>query len=142
MKISFTVPGEPVAKARARVFFNKRAGRVMSMTPTKTASYENYIKLIATDHFPSPIMGPLVMSIRVFRSMPKSLSKKLNEQAEAGQIRPTTRPDADNYLKSCLDALNGIAYRDDSQIVSVRVDKFYSTKPRTEIEIETIFPGS
>jgi len=110
----------------------------MSMTPTKTASYEQFIKLIASDHFQCPILGPLVMSVRVFRSIPKSLSKKLIEQAEDGQIRPITRPDADNYLKSCLDALNGIAFRDDSQAVSIHVHKFYSHTPRTEIEVEEL----
>lgn len=138
MKICFEVPGEPVAKARARVFFNKRANRVMSMTPTKTATYEQFIKLVAADHFPAPIPGPLVMTVRVYRSIPKSLSRKLIEQAEAGIIRPTTRPDSDNYLKGCLDALNGIAFRDDSQVVSVHVHKFYSGVPRTEIEVEEL----
>ena len=139
MKItSFTVPGEPVAKARARVFFNKRANRVMSMTPTKTATYEQFIKLIAADFFPAPATGPVIMSIRVFRGTPKSLSKKLHEQAEAGTLRPTTRPDVDNYLKSCMDALNGISFRDDSQVIGVHVDKFYSANPRTEIDVEEL----
>ena len=138
MKTSFIVPGEPIAKARARVFFNKRAGRVMSMTPTKTASYENYIKLIAADHFQGPILGPVVMNISVFRAIPKSMSKKLLAEAEAGNVRPATRPDTDNYLKTCLDALNGVAFRDDSQVVSVHVHKFYSSIPRTEIEVEEL----
>jgi Holliday junction resolvase RusA-like endonuclease len=132
------IPGEPVSKARARVFFNKKANRIMAITPTKTASYEQYIKLLAADYFTAPSLEPIVMTVRVYRGIPKSLSKKLIPEAEAGRIRPSSRPDADNYLKSCLDALNGIAFKDDSQVVSVHVHKFYSSTPRTEIEISEL----
>ena len=138
MKICFIVPGEPVAKARARVFYNKNANRVMAYTPKKTATYEQFIRLVACDHIQLPFLGPLILNIKVYRSIPKSFSRKLNTMAEAGEVRPTTRPDADNYLKSIADGLLDIAYRDDSQIVSVSVHKFYSSQPRTEIEIEEI----
>lgn len=139
MKISFSIPGEPIAKARARVFFNKRANKVMAFTPTKTASFENFVKLIAADEWPRPPMpGPIVMTIRIYKSTPKGFSKKKVNQAENGDIRPITRPDCDNYLKSISDALNNLVYKDDSQIISVHVHKFYSALPRTEIEIEEI----
>jgi Holliday junction resolvase RusA-like endonuclease len=142
MKVSFTVPGEPIAKARPRVFFNKKAGRAMAYTPTKTASFENFVKLLAADAWPRPPMtGPVVMTIRVFKSTPKGFSTKKSNQAENGDIRPITRPDCDNYLKSCSDALNSVVYKDDSQIISVHVYKFYSASPRTEIEIEEIEDG-
>jgi Holliday junction resolvase RusA-like endonuclease len=136
MSVTFTVPGEPVAKARARVFFNKRADRVMAITPTKTATFEQYVKLIAADYFTTPFLCPLVMTVTVFKGTPKSLSKKLKVQAEEGILRPTTKPDCSNFLKSVEDALNGIAYRDDSQLVSVHVHKFYSDTPRTVVCIE------
>ena len=139
MKISFTVPGEPIAKARARVVFNKHTGKTRAYTPTKTASYETYIKLIARLEWPyQPLTCPFVLTVRVYRSMPKSLSKKKVSLAELGHIRPTTKPDCDNYLKSICDALNNIVFKDDSQVISVHVHKFYSAYPRTEIEVEGI----
>lgn len=142
MKISFTVPGEPVAKARARVFVNKKTGRAMAYTPTKTASFENFIKLVAADSYSHPPMaGPVVLSIRVFKATPKSFPKKKINQAENGDVRPTTKPDCDNYLKSVSDALNNLIYKDDSQIISVHVHKFYSSFPRTEIEVEEVLDG-
>jgi Holliday junction resolvase RusA-like endonuclease len=113
----------------------------MAYTPKKTATYEQFIKLVACDYIRAPFLGPLVLNIRVYRSIPKSFSRKLNTMAEAGEIRPTTRPDCDNFLKSALDGMNGVAFRDDSQIVSVAVHKFYSSEPRTEIEIEEIRQG-
>jgi len=139
MKLSFVIPGSPVAKARARVFYNKSLGRAMAYTPTKTASYENFIKLIAAQEWPHPPMTePIHMSIKVYRSTPKSLSNKKVNLAELGHIRPTSKPDCDNYLKSICDALNNLVFKDDSQVVSVKIEKFYSAFPRTEIEIEGI----
>jgi Holliday junction resolvase RusA-like endonuclease len=49
-------------------------------------------------------------------------------------MRPLTRPDIDNYCKAPLDALNGIVWRDDSQVVELTVSKFYSSRPRLELE--------
>ena len=50
-------------------------------------------------------------------------------------IRPTRKPDFDNIGKIICDALNGIAYRDDAQIVDALVRKFYSDTPRVIVEI-------
>ena len=55
------------------------------------------------------------------------------EMAEAGLIRPTTKPDTDNYLKGVLDALNTVVFKDDSQVVGMVAQKFYSCEPRIEI---------
>lgn len=43
----------------------------------------------------------------------------------AGQIRPTVKPDCDNVSKIILDALNGVAFKDDSQVVGLWVEKWY-----------------
>ena len=51
---------------------------------------------------------------------------------------PGKKPDIDNYEKFVFDCLNGVVYRDDSQVVSCRHDKRYSENPRTEIEIRRI----
>ena len=53
-------------------------------------------------------------------------------------IRPTRKPDFDNIGKVICDALNGIAYRDDAQIVDALVRKFYSDIPRVIVEISDI----
>jgi Holliday junction resolvase RusA-like endonuclease len=40
-----------------------------------------------------------------------------------------------NYLKSFEDALNGVLWKDDAMIVHEEIDKYYSDKPRIEVEI-------
>ncbi len=65
------------------------------------------------------------------------MSKKRAVAAERGEIRPTTKPDLDNYLKAIKDALKGICWRDDSQVVAYRepFGKYYSAKPRVEVDV-------
>lgn len=54
------------------------------------------------------------------------------------EISPTIKPDTDNIAKSILDSLNGIAYKDDKQIVSLKVDKYYSEIPSVSVEIKEV----
>jgi Holliday junction resolvase RusA-like endonuclease len=55
-----------------------------------------------------------------------------------GYVRPVVKPDADNLLKTIADALNGVCYSDDSQIVEVTLNKWYAEEPKAEILIREI----
>lgn len=57
---------------------------------------------------------------------------------ESAPLYPTGRPDIDNYIKFYLDVLNGIAYKDDSQIVKIKAVKMYSSPAKTVIELTEI----
>jgi Holliday junction resolvase RusA-like endonuclease len=129
MIIHFTVYGEPTAKGRPR--FARRGAFSAAYTPAKTVRAESDFRAQALAYKPTkPLETPLIVNIKVFRSIPKSMSKKRAELADRGIIRPTTKPDKDNYEKLINDALNGIFWRDDSQIVYGRTGKYYSKNPR------------
>ncbi len=136
MRVEFTIPGEPQGKARARTVRNKYTGAIMSYTPERTVVYEKMIALAykqkTAENFGA---NPVVVSIYAYHSIPKSWSNRKKTDAVNGLIRPTKKPDADNIAKIVCDALNGISYRDDSQIVNLFVHKFYSHVPRVEVEI-------
>lgn len=72
------------------------------------------------------------------RVPPKSMSRKRQYQALMGEVRPTTKPDLDNLLKSVKDALNGVAYVDDSQIVTITAEKAYGEQPKTIIQVTAL----
>jgi Holliday junction resolvase RusA-like endonuclease len=131
--IQITVPGEPVAQARAR--YTARHGFVRTYDPKTSADYKAYIRRLANQIDSKPIDGPVVMMVDIFRAVPKSWSKKKRNEALAGKHKPIIKPDLSNYLKGIEDALNGIAYLDDSQIVWVIVRKKYDAEPRVEIRI-------
>ena len=78
------------------------------------------------------------MRIRAYFAIPASDSKKQRAQKVQGAIRPTKKPDWDNIGKIIADSLNGVAYRDDSQIVDAQVRKFFGTEPRVEVTIEDV----
>lgn len=88
--------------------------------------------------FPDEAM--LDMRILAYYSIPKSGSKKMKTQKLANVIRPTKKPDMDNVVKMVADALNQVAYKDDTQIVDCQVRKFYSEEPRIEVIIREVVP--
>ena len=128
--IKLTIPGEPCAKQRPRL------GKGYTYTPQKTVNYETLVReLYILQNFRQQLEGELVMTVRAYFTVPKSASKKKAADMVAGRIRPTKRPDWDNVGKIISDALNGLAYHDDSQIVSATVEKWYSLEPRVEVEL-------
>lgn len=133
-KITFTIPGEPVAKGRARSFI--RAGHVAHYTPDKTARYENLVKLAAQQAMVGepPIDGPVALVVRAFLSIPQSWSQKKQRSAATGEITPTKRPDLDNIVKAIKDGANGVTWKDDSQVIDVIASKRYG-QPRVEVEV-------
>ncbi|WP_419958273.1 RusA family crossover junction endodeoxyribonuclease [Psychrobacillus psychrotolerans] len=54
---------------------------------------------------------------------------------EKGELRPTTKPDIDNYVKGVRDGLNKVIWQDDSQVVNLTVRKFYSMHPRVVVRV-------
>lgn len=88
-----------------------------------------------------PIDMPLKVSITAVMEIPTSWSLKKRSAALGGIVRPTVAPDWDNIAKT-IDALNGIVWLDDKQIVSGFVEKIYGMDPRLEVIVEPapIFP--
>ena len=131
--VSFTVPGEPVAKGRPIFRANGFA-----YTPEKTANYETLVKWEyhrQTGGHKFPDNAELGMRVEAFFEIPKSKPKKTQHDMEIGVIRHTKRPDADNLIKAIADALNHIAYNDDSAICYVEATKKYSRTPETRVTI-------
>ena len=138
--IRLVIPGEPCGKLRARTFYDRRVGRVISKTPEKTKNYETFIRELFAAKYESfpPLLGAVRLRVNIFRGIPKSVSNRQAGRMEATLVRPTTRPDASNVLKAVEDALNGLAFHDDSQIVEILVQKYYSRTPRVEITLEGV----
>lgn len=139
------IPGQPQGKARARTFYNPRLGKHQSVTPGKTVLYENLIKTcyLHTHEGERFEDEPLQVIIRAYYEIPKSWSKKNRQAAMERALLPTKKPDADNIAKVICDALNGLAYKDDKQIVDMLVMKRYEgiKGPRVEVDISPATEG-
>lgn len=127
------IEGEPVAKGRPKL------SRYGTYTPKKTKDYEELIKK-AWDESKyadtEPLESALSISVVFYRGIQKSGTKAIKQAKNDGFILPTIKPDIDNYLKSILDGLNGLAYVDDSQVCTIKASKKYSAYPRVEVVVE------
>lgn len=130
MKVRFTIPGVPVPKARPRVV------RGHAFTPKKTKDYEALVKdvyrLTVGEYLGD---SAIVATIDLYFPIPESYSKSKKRRIAEGEIKHTKRPDVDNCAKAILDALNEIAYKDDSQIVESRIAKHYAIDGETRAEV-------
>lgn len=125
--ICLTIPGPPVGKQRAHVCKTGRA-----FTPAKTVNYEALVKQTFAAKYPDfvPMPGPVRMILSIYLMESKETQRKLKK---GNVVYPTIKPDISNILKSIEDALNGLAYVDDKQIISVYAEKKNSLRPCVEI---------
>ena len=130
------LPGPVRGKQRPR--FVRASGR--AYTPTQTVNYEAALRMageMAMDGRPL-FLGAVSVEIVAYFEIPKSFTKKARASALAGETHPTKKPDADNIFKAAGDALNGIVWRDDAQIVEARFIKRYGPRPGLSIEVSAI----
>lgn len=141
-QIELIVYGNPVAQGRPR--FSRQGGFVKAYDPIQSKSYKQLIRLelqpLLSDPDFTPIDCECSLFLKVFRKIPNSFSKKKRYAASEGVIRPTTKPDTDNYVKGVLDALNGTVLKDDSVVCEIFAQKFYSERPRIEVFIDDLRP--
>ena len=131
--VTFTVDGTPVGKQRAR--YARRGNHVMAYTPEKTRTYESLIKDKATKAMGSsePLNTPVSLYLYIRVPIPASATKKRLEAISKGDEKPIKKPDASNILKSVEDGMNGVVYKDDSQIVNIHVTKVYSIQAGVDV---------
>ena len=133
MRYTFIVFGKPQPKQRPR--FNRYSG--VAYTPRETHEYERSVRDAFRVKYPRAvkILGALTVSIDAYFEPPNGASKIMREKMLSGEVRPAKKPDADNLIKSICDAMNGVAYVDDGQVVSVSCRKLYSNVARVEVVI-------
>ena len=132
--LTFHIHTIPVPKGRPK--FSKIGGFVRTYTPKKTQDFEAYVREAAKQAMTrEPLETPLAVYLYFRLPIPHSYSKKRTTACLAGSEKPTKKPDLDNLAKSVLDALNGVIYLDDSQIVSLHMTKVYSQHPGIDLLI-------
>ena len=123
--VTVFIPGKPTAKGRPRF---TRQGRCY--TPKQTLDAEQLVKTMAlTQIGRQTVLGPLAVELLAVCPIPASWSKRKKEAAIRGDTKPDIKPDFDNLVKLYCDALNGLLWQDDKQIVDGRCIKCYGIEP-------------
>lgn len=130
--MKFEVIGKIKGKARPRL------GKFGTYTPTDTVNYENLVKISYLNSKGINLHDkPIKMQIQAIFEPPKSISQKKREELLKGEP-VLKKPDVDNIEKIVADALNKIAYDDDSQICDMSIIKKYGEQEKLIIELEEI----
>lgn len=131
MIAEFVIHAAPIGKARPRVTTHG------TYTPKKTKDYELLVRAEYQRQSGAWFgESALAVHIAAYFPIPQSKPKTIRVKMLAGEIRPTVKSDSDNIAKAVLDALNGIAYKDDSQVVSLFVEKWYNPEPAVIVKIQ------
>jgi len=131
--VTFKLDADPVGKQRAR--YARRGNFVQTYTPDKTRNYEALLKDAAIEAMGSsePLETPVNLYLYIRAPIPKSYSKKKVADCLNGLEQPMKKPDSSNVLKSVEDAMNGVVYMDDCQIINHHITRVYSTLSGVDI---------
>lgn len=85
----------------------------------------------------APTIGPVSLSLEFTVKRPQSHYTDLQGTVKARyeESEPTTPPDIDKLARAVLDALTGIVYEDDSQVIDVEARKTFGLFPGLSVEI-------
>lgn len=129
--IRFTVPGIPAPGGSKRAFYNKRTGRAMLTDDCRrNAPWRAAVAWTAKKYISEPLAGPILVEVEFRLPRPKGhyrTGRNKHLLRDGAPRYPITKPDATKLWRAAEDALKGIAWLDDSQVVSQRVQKAYGT---------------
>ncbi len=139
--ITLVIPGLPKAKGRPRIGLRGN-GRPVAFTPAETRTREGVVAALAMAAMAgrAALIGPVEVTVEAVMPIPVSKSKAWKEDALKGRVFPAGRPDLDNLVKLVSDALNGIVWGDDAQIVFLLARKLYGVTPRTIVRVCPVTP--
>jgi Holliday junction resolvase RusA-like endonuclease len=135
MQIHFQVEGDPKGKGRPR--FSRVGNFTKVYTDKQTLSYEAMIATFAKQAMggTEPLKTPVSVFLYVRLPIPQSYPKKRKEACLNGSELPCKKPDIDNIAKTYLDAMNGVIFVDDTQVIDLHVKKVYAAEAGVDVMV-------
>lgn len=141
-RVTITIPGEPRGWGRPTPVARLRGDGspfVMMVTQDETRAAKKALLKLFRAKYPHhrPWTGPVMLRFTAVFETPASFNKALKEAAARGELYCVRKPDTDNIAKLIKDALNGVVYADDQQVMGGGV-KRYGSPARVEISFESL----
>ena len=135
MQIHFQVEGNPKGKGRPR--FSRVGNFTKVYTDKQTLTYEAMIATFAKQAMGGTelIKTPVSVFLYVRLPVPQSYPKKRRDACLSGLEKPCKKPDIDNIAKTYLDAMNGVIFVDDTQVIDLHVKKLYSVVAGVDVMV-------
>ena len=149
--LSFVVYGEAVPTGSKRAGFNRKTGRSFTIPDEgskRRDAWRDQIQQVAgrimartlTGQMTGLLTGPLRLELHFYRARPRGhygTGRNEGVLKPSAPAFPTTKPDVTKLTRAVEDALTGIVWRDDAQVVELTARKFYGTPERVEVMVET-----
>lgn len=137
----FIVPGPAAPQGSKRAIKLRGSGRVVLVeSSAKVKPYRAVVALAARDAWGRPPSGNAVY-VRVAFTFLRPKSHYTGRGAiRSGAPDFPGKPDIDKLCRALLDALTGVVYADDAQVVLLEATKQYAETPGTVIEIREMSP--
>jgi Holliday junction resolvase RusA-like endonuclease len=119
--IQFRADGIPVPQGSMKVI----NGRVLHSQGSALAVWRSTIAWSAKQAGAIPVADPIQMTLVFIMPRPKTVKREF----------PSVAPDLDKLIRAALDALTGVAYLDDGQVVEIHAHKIYGSSPGLEIRL-------
>jgi Holliday junction resolvase RusA-like endonuclease len=141
MELTLHFLGEPFAQQSGRIV--QIHGRPRLIKQKNAVTGQASVRAQAVSQLPpgfEPFLGPLAIRVTFHFGPLKGFTKKQIAILESGETIPkTTKPDLiDNLMKGLSDALTGIVWMDDAQIIRLRSEKAYARQPKTVVVVEKL----
>jgi crossover junction endodeoxyribonuclease RusA len=139
-QIEFSVLGQPQTAGSKKGFYQPKLKRVIITDDNrKSRSWKEQVASAANQVFKGPLLREaLTMRLTFYRVRPKGHFKSdggLGRQGIAS-IGPSTRPDLLKLARAVEDALKGVVYVDDAQIIDERLFKRWGEPARVDVLIK------
>jgi Holliday junction resolvase RusA-like endonuclease len=140
MKLSFFVPGMPAPAGSKRAMVNRHTGRAAVIDDCKRSGpWKERVAMFAREAFDGdPLTGPLEVEFAFTVARPKGhhgSGRNAMSLKRSAPRHPIGRPDTTKLIRAAEDALKGIVWGDDSQIVRQTGTKEYGTRPGVRVTI-------
>lgn len=121
--VTFTVLGQAAPKGSSKAFAFRRhdgtLGAAVTHDNPKTKGWQHAVTAAAQQQCPGVFFeGPVAIQVDFYLARPKSLPKRVRHH--------TKKPDLDKLARSVKDALKGVIWKDDSQVVRLIAHKSYA----------------
>ena len=133
MEAHLTIPGKPIAKKRPRF---ARRGKFVTTYNDQETEEGRVLWEIKQQWQRTILIGHVSVTFLFGLPIPASASKKATEAMLSGTNKHLKKPDVDNYIKFYLDVMNGMVFKDDSQVWRIKASKVFAKEPCTEIFLE------
>jgi len=137
------IPGKAAPGGSKKAFRHASTGKIVVMDDAKgNRDWKGRVSALASAVWlVSPISGPLAVWMEFRIARPKYHYRGTSGEVKAtAPCHPTGKPDATKLLRACEDALTGVVWLDDAQIVSQHVTKIYADAPGVRVVVRRVDP--